>query len=590
MHAHRRFVPNPGPPLALTTLLASSVLALAAAAYAPIGPVSGPAKGVDDPPSRSSGAAAAGDKLEVARPQHRGPAVEGGSAGPMRVAPALYEGFDPDRAMKTVAFADRFPRAPRDDGYEAVLEFVAGSLREAGYGSKEGFELRVIETPVDEPAWIAVSARVELVLPNGTTEVLHEFSDPASRDRTLLPVGAPACELEGEAVMHLDEVIHGKILLTEAPTSPFLLRRARMRGAAAVVSSSLASFNVDPTGAERHLDAIQYRRLKSDPGMPVFQISPRTFRRLAQRQEAGETLDLLLHADVRLEDRPLRTLVASVVGDRHPDEAVPIVSHVQEPGANDNASGVAGLLESAVSYAGLIISGKLPRPDRTIVFVWGDEFLQSQAWIDNTERTPVAMISSDMTGQDREKTGAIALLERMPDPGALIPLDPDAHTPWGAGEVDPDSLRPNGFAIIARCAMFDVASLSPKGWDTADHPWEGGSDHDTFIASGVPACLFWHFTDFTYHTSLDRMDFVDAEEIHRTAVAILATAISVADPKPEDAARYASCIEKDRALRVAAANAAGDPQLAERWANWCDGARAWTDRLCGVSEPAVQPK
>ena len=175
---------------------------------------------------------------------------------------------------------------------------------------------------------------------------------------------------------------------------------------------------------------------------------------------------------------------------------------------------------------------------------------------------------------------AIALLERMPDPGAVHPIPPDVHTPWGAGTVDPESLLPNGLAVIARCAMVDVGLLEGGSWQTADHPWEGGSDHDVFIQRGIPAALFWHFTDFTYHTSIDRLDMVDGEELRRTTVALLGTAMALASPQPADLDRYVRSLKLEEDVRVAAALEAGEEELAESWTDWCLGARMWLRAEC----------
>jgi len=67
------------------------------------------------------------------------------------------------------------------------------------------------------------------------------------------------------------------------------------------------------------------------------------------------------------------------------------------------------------------------------------------------------------------------------------------------------------------------------GLEDARASFEGGSDHVVFIEKGIPAVLFWHFTDFAYHTSLDRLDHLDLEEMHRTGAAILCTALALAD-------------------------------------------------------------
>ncbi|HVS18767.1 MAG TPA: hypothetical protein VMT18_09225, partial [Planctomycetota bacterium] len=118
------------------------------------------------------------------------------------------------------------------------------------------------------------------------------------------------------------------------------------------------------------------------------------------------------------------------------------------------------------------------------------------------------------------------------------------------------------------------------GWQTGEHPYEGGSDHDIFIARGLPTALFWHFTDFTYHTSLDRLGMVDVGEIRRTAAAVLATALCVADPQPADLDRYLRSLNQEQNLRVRAAEEAGEPLLAQRWRDWCDGARQWLRVEC----------
>ena len=172
----------------------------------------------------------------------------------------------------------------------------------------------------------------------------------------------------------------------------------------------------------------------------------------------------------------------------------------------------------------------------------------------------------------------------MPDPGALTTLPPDAHTPWGAGQVDSENLNPNGFSIIARCAMVDVG-LESGGWPCADHPWEGGSDHDVFINRGIPAVLFWHFTDFTYHTSLDRLNYVDITEVRRTTAAILATALAVAAPRPTDLDRYLRSLDMDKSIRIGAAREVEDQNLEALWKVWADGSRNWLRKLClGIEE------
>lgn len=516
---------------------------------------------------------------------HRGPGVALGESGPARFVPQLMEAFQPERAMGTVTYLDQFYRAPANDGYDASLDHIAKKLEAAGFGGDDPrFELRFIEQERLTHAWTPLRGSITLSAPGEQERVLHQFEESGDADRCMLPVNSPSCDVEGYIAMDLDHLEEGFILVTDVPTRQ-VYRRATSRGAAAVVSASLGTFNVDPSGKERHLDAIQYRQLAPDSELPAVQISQRSYAAIRAAYEKSPSARLAIRASVRFDDRPLRTLVATIVGDEKPDEAIVVVSHVQEPGACDNATGVAGLVEGAINTADLLRAGEMDWPARTLVFLSGDEFRQSRAWLDETKRRPVAAISSDMTGQSRERTGAIALLERMPDPGALVPLPPDEHTPWGAGEVEASALTPHGINVIARCAMVDVG-VTDGGWDCADHPWEGGSDHDVFIDRGVPAVLMWHFTDFAYHTSLDRIDMVDPAELRRTTAAIFATALAVADPQPGDLDRYVESVAIERRVRVEAAEWEDNPALVELWNDWCRDVRHSLRALCLDLDPA----
>ncbi|HVS17772.1 MAG TPA: M28 family peptidase, partial [Planctomycetota bacterium] len=392
--------------------------------------------------------------------EHRGPPVVAGAGGPTRFTAALLEQFDAVHARGLLEFVDGFYRAPGNDGYEAVLERILEDLRAAGYGSREGFELSVLEAPItgnvwDDgsgrlpvPAWTPLSASLALVRSDGQSRELAAFDEPGDVARTMLPIHAPSCDVSGRIVFELDEVEAGSVLVTHAAPRRSVIQRATALGAAALVSSYLESYTVDPTGRGRERDAIQFRSLEYGTPIPVVMISPAMHETIESVWLADSGARLALRAEVRFDERPLRTVVAVVRGLDRPDEAFLVASHVQEPGANDNATGVVGLVESARSLAALIAEGRLPRPSRSLVFLWGDEFRQTSTFLDSTQRTVVGGLSSDMTGASRQETGAICLLERMPDPGALVPLPPDEHTPWGMTEVDAESLVPNGLAVI----------------------------------------------------------------------------------------------------------------------------------------------
>ena len=514
------------------------------------------------------------------RANHIGPLVSVGNDGPRRFISALMDAFDSTRAMKLCAGLDEHYREPGNEGYEAGIDRLRDELAAAGYGSLPGFEMRIIESSMPGPAWTPVSARLVLH-GDGPEQVLHRLDRPADHDRCLLPVHAPSAAVSGPVVLDLEDVVPKSILVTKRPLRE-VLAGAQSRGAAAVLSSALQEICVDPSGEDRHLTAIAYESVRRGTDLPVGQISPQSYA-VIRRAGAGAVLDY--SAEVRWDERPLRTLVAEVIGVQRPDDVVTLVAHLDEPGACDNASGTAGLAEAARAVASAAQRGQFLRPRSSVAFVFGEEYDCSRVFLEDTERRPIAGFSADMTGSSEERTGAICLLERAPDPGAVTPLPPDEHTPWGAGEVRAEELFPHGLNLITRMALVDVG-LVDRPWLTREHPWEGGSDHDVFLARGVPGVLVWHFTDFAYHTSLDRMDHVDAGELQRTSVALMAAALAVADARPGDMKRYLDTLYLERRLRLNMIDQEGaGPELAALWEDWFVGARHWLRRLClGLDE------
>ena len=79
---------------------------------------------------------------------------------------------------------------------------------------------------------------------------------------------------------------------------------------------------------------------------------------------------------------------------------------------------------------------------------------------------------------------------------------------------------------------------------------------------------------------MKRIDMVDGEELRRTTVAIIATALAVADPLPSDLERYVLSLHKEEVLRVTAAEQEGEAEIAQAWKDWCRGARMWLRAEC----------
>ncbi|MDR1136074.1 MAG: M28 family peptidase [Clostridiales Family XIII bacterium] len=250
--------------------------------------------------------------------------------------------------------------------------------------------------------------------------------------------------------------------------------------------------------------------------------------------------------------------MAEIKGASKPDERILICAHVQEPGSNDNATGVAALLEMATRVKKLIDEGRIERPARTITFLWGDEMNMGTLWMSDHDRSGlVAVLDMDMVGEDPAKTGGVMRIEKTPDPSATYnyTLDvlpdgvpyydetynhrtgsrdsfvrlPDSHTLWGAGSTN--GLFRSGHYLndLYMAVTQEVINTVDGEFSVEVCPYEGGSDHSTFLRANIPALLTWHFTDYTYHSSVDTLIMSSAREMRNVDIVTFATAYLIAD-------------------------------------------------------------
>ncbi|MEE9408178.1 MAG: M28 family peptidase [Polaribacter sp.] len=202
------------------------------------------------------------------------------------------------------------------------------------------------------------------------------------------------------------------------------------------------------------------------------------------------------------------TIIADIKGNEKPKERLVFSAHIQEPGANDNATGVGVALEMA-SLTAKFIQQKEFQPKRTLTFLWGDEIVSTRRYVkeDSIRAKDIKWgISLDMVGEDTEKTGGIFLIEKMPDPSAIWTRGNDKHTEWGGSKMKLSQMKPhylNDFLINKFKKQGKRAN-----WKVSTNPFEGGSDHVPFLRENIPSVLFWHFTDQFYHTDNDRIDKV----------------------------------------------------------------------------------
>jgi hypothetical protein len=525
--------------------------------------------------------------------------------------------YSGDRALSTVAFVEQRWRWPGNRGFDESIDHVASQLRDAGYveekSAKPGDRLtfRVEQRAMSSPAWEPLDASLTIV---GSSTPLLRFET----NRNMLAVNSsstPSEGLEAEVVSvgkgdngAFDRVpLTGKIVFGDMSVGR-LSNEARKRGAIGVLAYAMPAY----TQPETHRTSIQFSSISADTTAKAWGLLLSYDARDAlQRALAAGPVRVRVMTRSQFSASSERTVIADIRGAEKPNERFVFSAHVQEPGANDNASGVGAAVEMARVAAGLVRAGTV-NPRRSITFIWGNEIASTRRYLADGARAETVKwgVSLDMVGEDTEKTGGTFLIEKMPDPSAVWTRGDDHHTEWGGSPLRVDQLTPHFFNdfILRRC--LDQAAVT--GWVVRTNPFEGGSDHVPFLDAKKPGLLFWHFTDVYYHTDGDRLPNVSARELANVGVSALVSAFALASADGPTARALVSEVEqaaiarldKETALSQEALKSGGDRAketlILETWTDWyrrairtmteieVGGTSRETDRAIAAADAVVQ--
>jgi hypothetical protein len=238
-----------------------------------------------------------------------------------------------------------------------------------------------------------------------------------------------------------------------------------------------------------------------------FGLSLRQFSELRDLLEAGVRVVVRAHVRTRYVPYRMNVISAAIPGTDPEAGELLHVAHAFEriatPGANDNCTGVATILEIGRTLATLIEQGELEQPRRTIRFLWVDELSGSRAFMyanPELQDRLLATINYDMTGADLELTDSYLGLKMTPDSRPSYLND-----------------------LIGNLLMFvDQSDIRTQTGNNAPFnyrliPFIGGSDHLVFLDAGIPAVQFRHWTDNFYHSSGDIAEMADPTEMKRIA-------------------------------------------------------------------------
>jgi hypothetical protein len=493
--------------------------------------------------------------------------------GAERAYAAVKDRVDGAAAMDVVRFMDQYWRIAGNPGFNASVDRIHDGLRKAG------LQARVEEFNGRGRGWdyqagtVAFADSGEVLLSRERDRVslcINSFSTPQGGiEAPLVDAGAGSpSDFEGKDVK-------GAVVLASAPVGQLWQQAVVARGAAGIISTSIAPY-IRPDDPSKFTspdqqDVFQWGGVPYDEARHAFgfKASWRAASKMRERLKGG-AVKVKVTVQSSFYDGPDRMVVAEIPGTVKPAERIVMVAHIQEPGANDDGSGCGTLFALAIALQRAIAARALPPPGRTLTFIWGDENRGSRAWLTaHPEQAKGVryMFSMDMTGEDVTRTGGSFLIEKQADPSAVWPRPSDPHTAWGAGEVKAAELKGSllndvHLAICRRRAK-------DTGWVVKTNPYEGGSDHTEFKNAGIPSLLNWHFTDRYYHTNLDRPDKTSPSEMVNVGVAVATSAWFLASADERDALATVGLVGDAAAQRLALEKTqSATPEILSAWIKW----------------------
>jgi len=350
--------------------------------------------------------------------------------------------------------------------------------------------------------------------------------------------------------------VAGKIVVTEGSIGTVHRQACLELGALGVVSIANGRPFFDPL--QIPWSGVGSRRGGDQQTKFGFFVPPREAQDLKRRLLDGQTITV--HAQVESTTRPyeLQDPVAHIPGTEPNAGEIILSAHLFEgyvkQGANDNKSGSAAVLEVARTLNTLIQEGRIPRPKRTIRFLWGPEYSGTGPWVtanmDIMERT-LANINMDMVGEWLSLNKGYMTLVRTSYGHAHFINDVMENYYRFVGEGNQERIqnRRDFFKIPHRI-------VAPSG---ADEPFYysidthyGASDHMVFNdwGVGVPGIMMIAWPDQWYHTSGDRIDKADPTQLKRVAIIAAAGAYTVAIADDDMAIRLAGEIASNATRRL----------------------------------------
>ena len=476
---------------------------------------------------------------------------------PEPVIAALASELDGDRAKRDIEVFAQLHRMRASQPFHRANEHIVAELQRAGLSDVE-----VLRFPADgttmfgtqkaRPAWDAEFAELwdegtRIASWESMPLSLAQDSDSGEVTANLADVGAGTKEQD-----YAGKNVHGQLVLTSSQpedVAPLAVDRFGAAGIVSYVQNQTTAWSGEDETLVRwgHLDSFSPRRTFA------FMVSLKQARNFQARLAAGGTVRLRASVKAQRHAGEYEIVTATIAGadPALAQQQIAFTCHLDHPrpGANDNASGCATILEVARSYARLIAQDKLPRPRRTLRFFWPPEIEGSTILLNarpDLARQIIADIHMDMVGGG-PRTKAVFHVTRSP---ASLPNFVNDVAEAFAAFVNAES---DAFAS-GRDARYPLiaASGDKQALLAQVKEFDAGSDHVVFTDSSfrIPTIYMNDWPDRYIHTSGDLPENIDATKLERAGFIGAASGWFLANLSADDLPALSALLERQSLQRT----------------------------------------
>jgi aminopeptidase YwaD len=456
-------------------------------------------------------------------------------------------------------------------GYEhdRLSEEYKTTYREAAYIEKMAKQYNLEDVHIERfklpnKTWDGELGELWLLGPDNGKRLIMSYRDVAAS----LATGSQSADVTTEMVYvgrgedkkdYVDKNVAGKIVLASGSVGPVHNLAVREFGAAGVVS--FANTTGKPID---HPDEIAWSGLQRGFGANAANqkttfgiiLSHRLGNELVEMLEKRQSLKVRAIVKATEYDAEMQVPTCIIKGSGESQQELFMTGHLFEgiakQGALDDASGSATALEVARAWKHLIDTGVLPRPRRTVRFLWIPEIQGTRAYLDrypDEAKRTVAAISMDMVGEDVTKNHNSLHLMRTPYSFNNFINEVTQQFFEYVGDTNREKVQNRRVAYSYRYPILDPQGTRDQFYYNVDKHY-GSSDQAVFLQFGIPAVLFNNWPDVGYHTSEDRAFNADPTQLKRAAFIGLASLHSMANAAGPSAVRVAELAIGNAAQRT----------------------------------------